>query len=241
MKRPTVIIRKCPDYDVDRIAKIVTEGLIELDLRPHGKTLVKPNCVASGPLFPHAHTRPEFLEGVLQALKERADERTEEISLGERSGITIPTRFGFNEAKYPAMMKRVGGVRPYYFDEVRQVQKDARVPRFAVGKQRDVLPVGLLGTLRILQVSQRKIADGPQRLDLPLVVTIEDNGEGIRDDLRPHLFDPFVTTKVGGNGLGLALVAKLIGDHGGVVEFEGEARRTRFHVRLPVVSKEGAE
>jgi len=135
LKRPTVIIRKCPDYDVDRIAKIVTEGLIELDLRPHGKTLVKPNCVASGPLFPHAHTRPEFLEGVLQALKERADERTEEISLGERSGITIPTRFGFNEAKYPAMMKRVGGVRPYYFDEVRQVQ----IPLYHKDRLRDSL------------------------------------------------------------------------------------------------------
>jgi two-component system nitrogen regulation sensor histidine kinase GlnL len=74
------------------------------------------------------------------------------------------------------------------------------------------------------------------RLDLPLVVTIQDNGEGIPDDLRAHLFDPFVTTKAGGSGLGLALVAKVIGDHGGVVEFEGEPRRTRFHVRLPVVS-----
>jgi two-component system nitrogen regulation sensor histidine kinase GlnL len=74
------------------------------------------------------------------------------------------------------------------------------------------------------------------RLDLPLVVTIQDNGKGIPEDLRPHLFDPFVTTKAGGSGLGLALVAKIIGDHGGVVEFDGEPRRTRFHVRLPVVS-----
>ena len=133
MKKPTVIIRNCPDYDVDRIARIVTEGLETLDLRPFGKTLVKPNCVSSGPLFPHAHTRAEFLEGVLRALKERADERTEEIAVGERCGITIPTRFAFNGAGFPQMMKRVGDVRSYYFDEVPQVQ----IPLYHPNRLRD--------------------------------------------------------------------------------------------------------
>jgi len=69
-----------------------------------------------------------------------------------------------------------------------------------------------------------------------LVVTVEDNGAGIPDDLRPHLFDPFVTTKVGGKGLGLALVAKIVGDHGGVIEFDSEPRRTVFKVLLPAAS-----
>jgi len=77
-------------------------------------------------------------------------------------------------------------------------------------------------------------AGGDTRLQLPLVVTIEDNGSGIPEDLRPHLFDPFVTTKVGGKGLGLALVAKVVGDHGGVIEFDSEPRRTVFKVMLPV-------
>ncbi len=76
------------------------------------------------------------------------------------------------------------------------------------------------------------------RLHLPLVVTIADNGEGIPDDLRPHLFDPFVTTKHNGTGLGLALVAKVIDDHGGVIEFESQPRRTVFRVFLPMVSGE---
>jgi len=79
-------------------------------------------------------------------------------------------------------------------------------------------------------------AGGDTRLQLPLVVTVEDNGAGIPDDLRPHLFDPFVTTKIGGKGLGLALVAKIVGDHGGVIEFDSESRRTVFKVLLPAAS-----
>jgi two-component system, NtrC family, nitrogen regulation sensor histidine kinase GlnL len=50
----------------------------------------------------------------------------------------------------------------------------------------------------------------------------------------PHLFDPFVTTKPKGTGLGLALVAKVVGDHGGIIECESQPRRTIFRVMMPV-------
>jgi two-component system nitrogen regulation sensor histidine kinase GlnL len=70
---------------------------------------------------------------------------------------------------------------------------------------------------------------------LPLLVTIGDNGSGISNDIAKHLFDPFVTTKAGGTGLGLALVAKIINDHGGLVEFDSNEAGTRFRVFLPVV------
>ena len=73
-----------------------------------------------------------------------------------------------------------------------------------------------------------------RQLQLPLVVGIEDNGPGIAEDLRAHLFNPFVTTKVNGTGLGLALVAKIVDDHGGVIEFDSQPKRTVFRVMLPV-------
>jgi two-component system nitrogen regulation sensor histidine kinase GlnL len=72
-------------------------------------------------------------------------------------------------------------------------------------------------------------------MSLPLVVSVQDNGDGIPEDLRPHLFDAFVTTKLNGSGLGLALVAKIIGDHTGVIEFDSQSRRTIFRVRLPML------
>jgi two-component system nitrogen regulation sensor histidine kinase GlnL len=78
------------------------------------------------------------------------------------------------------------------------------------------------------------IRGGADRLRLPLVVTVQDNGPGVPDDILPHLFEPFVSGKARGTGLGLALVGKIVGDHGGVIECEKRPKGTAFHVRLPV-------
>lgn len=81
------------------------------------------------------------------------------------------------------------------------------------------------------------IPGSAMRVDLPLVVTVRDNGPGIPDDIRPHLFEPFVTTKPSGSGLGLALVAKIVGDHGGLIEVDSRPGRTDFRLHLPVMTE----
>ncbi len=74
------------------------------------------------------------------------------------------------------------------------------------------------------------------KVSLPLEFSVIDNGPGVPDDLLPYLFDPFVTTKANGTGLGLALVSKIIGDHGGVIECASQPGKTLFRVLLPVHS-----
>jgi len=78
------------------------------------------------------------------------------------------------------------------------------------------------------------------RVALPLEFCVRDNGPGVPEELVPHLFDPFVTTKASGSGLGLALAAKIIGDHGGIIECESQPRRTVFRVLMPVYAGETA-
>lgn len=119
--RPKVIIRNCRDYDPEKIRTIIREGLQELGLKPFGRTLVKPNLVAAGPLFPYAFTRPEFGEGVLQALRDVGGAGMTELAAGERCGITVPSRVAFRESGWDTMLEKID-VKRYCFEETQQVE-----------------------------------------------------------------------------------------------------------------------
>ncbi|MBM4291834.1 MAG: DUF362 domain-containing protein [Deltaproteobacteria bacterium] len=142
-ERPTVILSKCTQYDVEEIRAHTLRALRTLRLTPFGRTLIKPNVVASGERFPHAYTRPEVVEGVARALKERAAEApaegaglppVREWAIGERCGITIPTRFAYEGAGYYPMAARVGFTL-HHFDECTQVETPLTHP----GRLRDAL------------------------------------------------------------------------------------------------------
>jgi uncharacterized protein (DUF362 family) len=119
-KEHKVLIRRCDEYDPDRIAGIVKEGMQELGVTPSGNILLKPNVVLAHPEFcPYAFTRKEFLDGVITATKEAAKD-IREIAVGERSGITVSTRYNFKNAGYPEVIKK-HQIKAHYFDEVKQV------------------------------------------------------------------------------------------------------------------------
>ena len=69
---------------------------------------------------------------------------------------------------------------------------------------------------------------------LPIEISIIDNGPGVTDDVKDQIFQPFVTSKPEGQGLGLALVSKVASAHGGIVEVSSRPGRTKFSFLLPV-------
>jgi len=90
----------------------------------------------------------------------------------------------------------------------------------------------------ILTVSTRCMQEATCRF---VEIRVEDNGEGIPEDHRAELFEPYVTDKPKGTGLGLAIVKKIVEEHGGMVMADNNADRGAwFAIRLPVLSSNTA-
>ena len=73
---------------------------------------------------------------------------------------------------------------------------------------------------------------------MPVQVEIIDNGRGIPEDIRNHIFDPFVSGRNGGSGLGLTMVASVVADHGGMIEVDSMAGQTAFRMNFQVAKAE---
>ncbi len=97
-------------------------------------------------------------------------------------------------------------------------------------------PVGGLIMLRTAYRAGVKVRTARGTESLPLQVTISDNGGGVPEELKPHIFEPFVTSRANGTGLGLALVSKVVADHGGVISCDSAPGFTVFRMLLPVAS-----
>ena len=151
-----------------------------------------------------------------------------------QSGFAAHVRFQEN---YDPSLPPVWGHRDQLVQAVLNLVKNAAeaVTQDGQHKPEIILMTGYQHGMRLA------VPGSTTRLDLPLLVCVRDNGRGIPEDIRPHLFEPFVTSKASGSGLGLALVAKIIGDHGGLIEVDSRPGRTEFRLHLPVLADEEAD
>ena len=76
---------------------------------------------------------------------------------------------------------------------------------------------------------------------VPIQVEIQDDGPGLPEDIADDIFEPFISGRENGTGLGLALAAKIISDHEGGISVESKPGRTVFRISLPLAPKEMEE
>jgi two-component system nitrogen regulation sensor histidine kinase GlnL len=145
-----------------------------------------------------------------------------------QSGFAAQIRISEN---YDPSLPAVHGNRDQLVQVVLNLVKNAAEAITAIGDS-----AGEITLVTAYQHGVRLAVPGSDhRLELPLVVAVRDNGPGIPDDIRSNLFDPFVSSKPSGSGLGLALVAKIVADHGGLIEVDSRPGRTEFRLHLPVL------
>lgn len=100
-------------------------------------------------------------------------------------------------------------------------------------------PGGGTITLRSYYEQSLRVRRGPaDGKPLPLQIEVIDDGPGIPEVITDEIFEPFVSGRENGTGLGLALTAKIISDHGGWISVSSKPGRTVFRISLPLAPKE---
>jgi two-component system nitrogen regulation sensor histidine kinase GlnL len=147
-----------------------------------------------------------------------------------QAGLTTPISFKEN---YDPSLPPIPGSRDQLIQVFMNLVKNAVEAIESNGKAGEIaLSTAFHPGIRLT------IPGSQERVSLPLEVRVTDNGPGISDELKPHIFEPFVSTKRTGKGLGLALVAKIVRDHGGVIECEASEQGTQFRILLPIMKEE---
>jgi len=99
----------------------------------------------------------------------------------------------------------------------------------------EAMPTGGVITLKTAFRPGVKLSlPGKRSQGLPIEISVKDNGPGISPTIIDDVFEPFVSSKASGTGLGLSLVSKIIADHGGVVDCKSKPGATEFRLLLPV-------
>jgi two-component system nitrogen regulation sensor histidine kinase GlnL len=90
------------------------------------------------------------------------------------------------------------------------------------------------GSIVLRTRTSRQVTIARRRHKLALELQVTDDGPGVPEDIRDRVFNPLVSGREGGSGIGLALVQTYVQNHGGVVEFDSRPGRTVFTLLLPL-------
>ena len=133
------------------------------------------------------------------------------------------------EERYDPSLPRALGNGDALLQVILNLLKNAAAALGDIGERRIVLATAYRHGITVAG------AGGGPRVALPIEICVMDSGPGAPDDIAEHLFDPFVSGRPEGKGLGLALVDKLIRDMGGIVQYarEGQPHMTVFRILLP--------